>query len=248
MGHYAEARDLFRRSLTVYEKTVGPRHPFVGMGLNAVGYLEAKLGNTDTAVVLLKRSLDSLGDQKQAADLAILTHDSLGETYRLNGWLREAEAEFRMERELANRSANVDHATIARVHRQLAECTLSRGDAASALRQVREARRLDEARSGDAPELVLDMLTEGRSLVALRRQREAIPALERGLSIAERQAAAPGTRGELAFLLGKALEETGLDRARGVALVRKAHETLGQGEGRDRLLLPETEAWLRQRP
>jgi tetratricopeptide (TPR) repeat protein/predicted Ser/Thr protein kinase len=248
MGHYAEARDLFRRSLAVYEKTVGPRHPLVGMGLNAVGYLEAKLGNTDTAVALLKRSLDSLGDQNQSADLAILTHDSLGETYRLNGRLREAEAEFRMERELAKRSSNVDRATIARVQRQLAECTLSRGDAASALRQVREARRLDEARSGDAPELVLDLLTEGRCLVALRRQREAVPALERGLAIAERQAAAPGTRGELAFLLGKALGETGLDRARSVALVRKARDTLSQGEGRDRLLLPETEAWLRQRP
>ncbi len=56
-GNYAEAAPLYRRSLTIYEKALGPEHPHVATALiNLAGLYQAQ-GNYAEAEPLFQRSL-----------------------------------------------------------------------------------------------------------------------------------------------------------------------------------------------
>ena len=56
-GRYAEAEPLFKRSLAIREKALGPDHPDVGTSLNNLAVLYQSQGRYADAEPLLKRSL-----------------------------------------------------------------------------------------------------------------------------------------------------------------------------------------------
>ena len=57
LGRYAEAEPLYKRSLAIHEKALGPDHPDVGTNLNSLGYLYQAQGRYTDAEPLYKRSL-----------------------------------------------------------------------------------------------------------------------------------------------------------------------------------------------
>jgi tetratricopeptide (TPR) repeat protein len=56
-GEFAEAEQLYRRSLGIRERKQGPNHPDVATVLNNLAALEAAQGNYDAAQPLLERAL-----------------------------------------------------------------------------------------------------------------------------------------------------------------------------------------------
>ncbi len=56
-GKYAEAEPLYKRSLAIREKALGPEHPDVGQGLNNLAELYRTQGKYAEAAPLHKRAL-----------------------------------------------------------------------------------------------------------------------------------------------------------------------------------------------
>ncbi|CAN0560503.1 unnamed protein product, partial [Laminaria digitata] len=56
-GNYAEALPLYKRSLAIDEKALGPEHPSVAISLNGLAGLFRTQGNYAEAGPLYKRSL-----------------------------------------------------------------------------------------------------------------------------------------------------------------------------------------------
>ena len=56
-GKYAEAAPLYRRSLAISEKALGPEHPDVALSLNNLALLYQTQGNYAEAAPLYRRSL-----------------------------------------------------------------------------------------------------------------------------------------------------------------------------------------------
>ena len=54
-GRYADAEPLYKRSLAIYEKALGPDHPDVARSLNDLALLYAKQGRYADAEPLYKR-------------------------------------------------------------------------------------------------------------------------------------------------------------------------------------------------
>ena len=57
-GKYAEAEPLYRRSLAIREKSLGPDHPDFARSLNNLAELYLNQGRYDEAGPLYERSLD----------------------------------------------------------------------------------------------------------------------------------------------------------------------------------------------
>ena len=55
-GNYAEAEPLYRRSLTIYEKVLGPEHPDVATSLANYAALLRKTGRADEAAAMEARA------------------------------------------------------------------------------------------------------------------------------------------------------------------------------------------------
>ena len=58
MGRYAEAEPLYRRSLEIREKQLGPDHPDVATSLNNLADLYRAMGRYAEAEPLYRRSLE----------------------------------------------------------------------------------------------------------------------------------------------------------------------------------------------
>jgi tetratricopeptide (TPR) repeat protein len=56
-GRYAEAEPLYKRSLSIVEKALGPDYPEVGTSLNRLAFLYQLQGRYGEAETLYKRSL-----------------------------------------------------------------------------------------------------------------------------------------------------------------------------------------------
>jgi len=55
-GKYAEAEPLFKRSLAIREKALGPEHPDVGRSLNYLAKLYRNMGKAEEASQLEERA------------------------------------------------------------------------------------------------------------------------------------------------------------------------------------------------
>ena len=68
-GNLANAEPLYRRALSIAEKTQGPEHPSVGTALNDLAEIYRGLGRAAEAEALLKRSVD-IREKARAAQLS----------------------------------------------------------------------------------------------------------------------------------------------------------------------------------
>jgi tetratricopeptide (TPR) repeat protein len=55
-GQYAQAEPLFKRSLAIWEKALGPDHPNVSLSLENIAELYRKTGREQEAEELAKRA------------------------------------------------------------------------------------------------------------------------------------------------------------------------------------------------
>ena len=91
-----DAERLYKRSLAMFEETMGPRHPNVGTAAQKLAHLHYSLGAYDAAEPYYKRAISvferSLGAEH--ANVSALVIELAG-TYWLQGRLPEAENEYK---------------------------------------------------------------------------------------------------------------------------------------------------------
>jgi tetratricopeptide (TPR) repeat protein len=101
-GRFADAEPLYKRSLVLLDRLVGPEHPDVALTLSNLADLYMEQGRYGEAEPLLKRSLaireKALGAYHQDVGLSI---SGLAELYRIQGRISEAMPLYERNLELA---------------------------------------------------------------------------------------------------------------------------------------------------
>ena len=91
-GRYADAEPLYKRSLAIYEKALGPDHPHVATALNNLAQLYQAQGRYADAEPLYKRSLaiyeKALGPDHPDVATSL---NNLAELYQAQGRYADAE-------------------------------------------------------------------------------------------------------------------------------------------------------------
>jgi tetratricopeptide (TPR) repeat protein len=106
----ADAEPLYKRSLAIKEKVLGPDHPFVATALNDLAALHADQGHYADAEPLFKRSLAILekalgpGHPDVAQSLS-----NLAELYRRQGRDTDAEPLFKRSLAIREKALGADH-------------------------------------------------------------------------------------------------------------------------------------------
>jgi tetratricopeptide (TPR) repeat protein len=186
-AQYAEAEPLMRRSVEIFETSLGKGYPTVGAPLNNLAALLKATNRLAEAEPLMRQAL-AIAEQSFGPDhpnvsiclnnLALLLQD----TNRL------AEAEPLMRRALAidERSFGPDHPSVARGLNILAQLLKATNRLAEAEPLMRRALAIDERSFGpDHPSVANSLSNLAQLLKATNRLAEAEPLMHRALAIAE---------------------------------------------------------------
>jgi tetratricopeptide (TPR) repeat protein len=197
----ADAVQLYRRALALYEEDLGPDSRFAAIArLNVAGselqdgQLEAARADFERAVAALEKVL---GPRHPAVAEAL---GGLGETLSRLG--RDVPACATLDRALSIASAKfgAEHPRVAKIRVVRADVDLHAGRAAAALAGYEAATRIRaKFPDDDADQATAELVGAGRSLLALRRVAEAVAVLEKADKIAP-----PGMRDEVAQELARA--------------------------------------------
>ena len=113
-GKYAEATPLYRRSLTILEKALGPEHPNVATSLNGLAALYKAQGNYAEAAPLFQRSLaireKTLGPEHP--DVAASLHNLAG-LHHDQGNYAEAAPLYRRSLAISEKALGPEHPSLA---------------------------------------------------------------------------------------------------------------------------------------
>ena len=187
-GRYAEAEPLYKRSLAIREKTLGPDHPDVAQSLNNLALLYQAQGRLAEAEPLFKRSLatweKALGPEHPTVALCL---NNIAALYRVQG--RYAEAEPLSKRALAirERALSPDHPDVAVALNNLALLYEAQGRYAEAEPLFKRALAIREKALGpDHPDVTQSLNNLAWLYWTQSRLAEAEPLYKRALAIREK--------------------------------------------------------------
>jgi CHAT domain-containing protein len=149
-GRYADTEPLYKRSLAIYEKALGPDHPNVATSLNNLAELYRQQGRDEDAEPLYKRSLaireEALGPDHPDVATSL---NNLAVLYAAQG--RYADAEPLLKRSLAifEKALGPEHPDVAQSLNDLAALYDDQGRNKDALPIVR--RTIDQRTAGAYP-------------------------------------------------------------------------------------------------
>ena len=113
LGRLDEVEPLFRQSLEIQRKALGPEHADVGTSLNNLGMLLQDLGRLDEAELLCRECLEierkTLGPEHPEVATSL---NNLGKLLRSQGRLDEAEPLFRQSLEIRRKALRPEHADV----------------------------------------------------------------------------------------------------------------------------------------
>jgi hypothetical protein len=148
-GHYDEAEKLFRRSLGIYEKHLGPDHAAVAAAVNNLAYLFLETGQYARAEPLFQRALrikeKAVGPNHEMTATGL---HNLAELYRRMHRYDEAEALHARSLKIHEKVFGPDHPETATCLTYFAELYVDRGDFGPAELLYRRAQGITEKRSG----------------------------------------------------------------------------------------------------
>ena len=222
-GDHQQALDHQTETIALAE--VLENDNLIAISLSQLGWYLKELGRYDQAKDALQRSLDiQNGGQPNYSQLA-LTHNALADLYIS----REDYPQARQHLQLAiacwrkfDRNSDVAIGL-----GSLANLANRQGLYAEGLDYARQAYEEDiQVLGNDHPELAFSLSCEGESLIGLGDYDGAITSLSRAYELRKSHKAPPGNIAWSAWLLGRALVESGTDTARGRQLVDHARLTL----------------------
>ncbi|WP_375768620.1 tetratricopeptide repeat protein [Archangium gephyra] len=221
LGHSEQAQAQYERAVALKRKTLGPNHPSLASSLANLGDILRARGHLEEALARHERALElrlkALGPE----------HPSVSDSYTRLGHVladlgRDAEARTRYERALAIQEklhgpGHVETATVCAV---LGRTLVRLGRWDEAARFLRRAQATGEQLSGQGPgPLAQALLGWGEWHLARNRPAQAVPLLERALSLTEER-----SRAEVRWLLAQALWKVGAEPARARDLATQAQE------------------------
>ncbi len=122
-GKYAEAEPLYKRSLAITEKALGPEHPNVANSLNNLAELYRAQGKYAEAEPLYKRSLaireKALGPEHPNVANSL---NNLAELYRAQGKYAEAEPLYKCSLAITEKALGPEHPVVALIRENLIRC------------------------------------------------------------------------------------------------------------------------------
>jgi tetratricopeptide (TPR) repeat protein len=187
-GRYSEAEPLYKQSLAIRQKVLGPNHSEVAASLNSLVLLYGKQGRHSEAIPLAWLALtideEALGpDRPEVATLV----NNLAELYRAQG--RYANAELLCKRSLAIREKVLgpDHLDVAMSLNNLAGLYENEGRYADAEPLYKRALAINEKGLGsDHPVVALNLSNLAALYFDQGRYSEAEPLLQRALAVREK--------------------------------------------------------------
>jgi tetratricopeptide (TPR) repeat protein len=133
-GRYSEAEPLYKRSLAIQEKVLGPNHPNVATSLNNLAELYHTQGRYADAEPLYKRSLaireKVLGPNHPTVATSL---NDLAELYRAQGRYADAEPLYKRSLEITEKVLGPNHPDVATSLNNLAKLYYDEGRYADAL-------------------------------------------------------------------------------------------------------------------
>jgi tetratricopeptide (TPR) repeat protein len=235
-------------ALAIRQRALPAEHPQRVFSHEGLGLCLLRLGRTREAREHFERVLPiaraHFGEESQEVGY-LLMH--LGHTALAEG--RPAEARPLFTRLLAIRErarTELGELYLANPHHGLGRVAYAEGRYAEALERFRMALTIMERAASPPPSNHgLHLAWAGRSLLALGRAPEALPALEEAVRLQEQGGAFPPELADSRFWLARAILETGGDRERALDLSRTALRTYQAFASRV-AARPELEDWLRR--
>jgi tetratricopeptide (TPR) repeat protein len=127
-GQYDEVEPLYKQSLIIYEKALGPNHPHVATSLNNLATFYSFQGKYAEAEPLYKRSLviseKALGPDHPNVSASL---NNLAELYRKKGKYTEAELLYKRSLAIDEKALGPDHPEVATDLNNLAELYRNQG-------------------------------------------------------------------------------------------------------------------------
>jgi tetratricopeptide (TPR) repeat protein len=234
------AEDAEAKAEAIWERELGPDHPRIALVLNNRAIAALNRGSYEAARAFAERSLAISTEQQSATAQAAIAASTLGHALACLGRYDESRGALLKALALADSDAGIPRKRLARIHMNLGQLDrLERkyDDAISAYEQalqlIREAVGEGDPSSTDA------LVGLGRVYLEQGLTDNALPLLEQGLAIREKQTTPPELA-EARLALAQALMRSGHDRERAKALALQGRNYFGehpsrQGEVRELL-------------
>ncbi|MCA9714054.1 MAG: tetratricopeptide repeat protein, partial [Myxococcales bacterium] len=244
-GDLAAARAYFERALEIFEAAYGPDHPNVAATLGNLGSVAETEGRHEEAYAYSRRAL-AIQEALVGED-----HPSLIPLLTIVGMTASAERRYDDAREHLQRALDIGERARGTDHPSLADTLTQIAQAALAQERYEEARGLFEravasAERGLGPDHVRvsdPLLGLGRALLGLDAGGDALPHLERALTLRRDNASTSESIAVTSFALARALWDApadgGRDRARAERLAdsaRVSFEAAGESQDLDDVL------------
>jgi tetratricopeptide (TPR) repeat protein len=158
-GRYSEAEPLFKRSLAIDEKALGPSHPYVATSLNDLASLYNEMGRYTEAEPLYKRAL-TIDETNLGPDHPEVANDlnNLAELYRRQARYADAEPLYKRALTIWEKTLGPDHPQVATAAGNLAALYDEQHLYAEAELLFKRAVTIDEKRLGpDHPDVAISI-------------------------------------------------------------------------------------------
>lgn len=187
-GRYVDAETLYRRSLAILEKALGPDHPNVGMSLNNLAALYKAQGRYAEAEPLNRRSL-TIQEKARGPEHPDVAYplNNLASLYERQGRYAEAEPLYRRSLAIFEKAVGSDHPNVGTTLGNLAGLYRVQGRYAEAEPLYRRALVIKEKALGpEHPDVAYPLENLAELYVSQGRYAEAEPLFGRSLAIFEK--------------------------------------------------------------
>lgn len=188
IGHYSEAERFFMRSLAIWEKSLGPDHPYVARNFNNLAELYKAQSLHAKAEPLYLRALDILTKALGPDHLHLAPSlNNLAGLYLTQGQYAKAEPLYEKSLGIRKKALGPDHPHVATSLNNLAELYLTQGQHAEAeLLCKRSLRIWEKALGPDHPDVAVSLNNFAKLYRVQGQYVEAEALLQRSLAIWEK--------------------------------------------------------------
>lgn len=245
-GAHIEARTLLEHSLAIDERALGPLHPAIAMDLKDLAAVHKFTGDFSEARTLYRRALDIEEKALGAAhpDLASTLND-LAIVEKATGALEDARKLFERALSIKEKALGPAHPDVAAVLYNLAGLYHVTGEFARALKTHESALAIWEPTLGPVhPKVALSLGTIATMHLGEQRPQDALPLLERALTIFDAHEGVQKAEWRAHFDLARALVGTNGDPLLALLEAKNALDGLRKADPIESDLIIEVEQWL----
>jgi len=249
-GNLDVAAQLLRKALTLTQATYGARHPEVGATRAQLARVLSTARRFDEARPMFEEAIEILVEAEGEGSTRVASAmDGFGRVLRQQGELDAAVAMHRKALAAWRTAVGEDHPDVGVSLMHIGYTLAAKEDWAEAGKVFDEAEAVLRRGIGDDhPQLIYVANSRAAMLLELGRPADAIPIVERALTLDAVEQVDPTLVAETQFILAQALWHAERDRPRAMDLANKARDAYAAGSEMWAAELEEIETWLAARP